>query len=141
MDEVLHADLRDGEPGRALIGRLHRGARVDQDDEGAPLDEALGGARIAQREDERREERELQEQGKQALELGEEARGLLVPEDALPQRRERHGDAPPPQLEDVEDEDAEAHRAEDGEELRERQAGEDHALLTGGTRRAGRRGE
>ena len=62
--------------------------------------------------------------------------------DFLPFRvRFDHGDDAPPQLEDVEDEDAEADRAEDGEELSERQAGEDHVTLTGGTRRAGRRGE
>ena len=89
----------------------------------------------------RREERELEEKGEEALELRKEAGRLLVAEDALPERRERDGDDTPPQLEDVEDEDAEADRAEDGEELCERQAGEDHALLTGGTRRAGRRGE
>jgi hypothetical protein len=142
VDEVLHAELGEGEAARRLVGGLHRRARVDEDHDGPPLDEALGGARIAEREHERREERELEQERQQALQLREKARRLLVPEDAVPERRERHRDDAPAELEDVEDEDAEAHRAEDGEELRQRQTGEDHGrVLTGGTRRAGRRAE
>ena len=109
-DHLLHLVLRDAEAVGRDVGRLHRRARVDQHDDRAPLDEALGGARIAERQDEQRQQRELEQQREEPLELREEARRLLVAKDALPERRERHRHDAPAQLEDVEHGHADARR-------------------------------
>jgi hypothetical protein len=70
-----------------------------------PSRNEAAGRGIAEGEQEQREQRELEQQREQPLELREEAGRLLVAQDAVPDLREGHGDGPPPQLQDVEDDD------------------------------------
>jgi hypothetical protein len=123
--ELLHLLLGDLDAARRDVGRLHAGARVEQHDDAAPFDQRGRRARIAEGEQEQGEQRELEQQ-REALELREEAGGLLVAQDAVPEAREGHGDGPPPQLQDVEKNDDRGRGGAERQQRREGQANELH---------------
>jgi hypothetical protein len=125
-DDAAGCLLGGGETRRGDVACLHRGRGVDHEDHGAPGEGGDAEARIAEGQDQERQEDELEQQGEPASEASQERRRLLLPGDPVPEAREGDGDPAPPQLEEVEDHQGGGRGAEERPQLGQGEAEEGH---------------
>ncbi len=125
-DDFLDFILSDDQAVRANVGRLHRGACVDQDDDRPPANQTLDRSGVAQGQHENRQETQLKQKRQKPPELCEQRRRVPVPQNPFPKRREGHGHDASAQFEQIEDDDAQTGSAEDRDQLGQRQPREDH---------------
>ena len=118
--EVESQALAANEAGGRDVGRLHRGRRVEDDDDalGAVPHDRDGGAGQSQGEGEQREE--LQDQQRVALEALEEGRGLAIAQRRIPEEEARHRRLATPHLEEVQEHERDGQRTDQQREGREK---------------------
>ena len=100
-DEAERLALGAGEARGRDVRRLHRGGRIEDDDDalGAVTHHGDGGAREGEGEGNQHEQ--LQDEQRIALETLEEGRGLTIAQRRVPEEETRHGRLASPHLEEV----------------------------------------